>query len=117
MMQTTSYHAGLAAEETVANLYRQTGHVISAQRLRTSAGEIDLVAEKDGEYIFIEVKQSKTHARAAERIGRRQMARICSAAEIFMHDQPGGSCNLARFDAALVDQTGRVEIIENAFAA
>ena len=52
---------------------------------------------------------------AAARLSRRQMDRICMAALIYADKLPGGALTDIRFDAALVDATGRVEIIENAF--
>ena len=52
---------------------------------------------------------------AAGRISRRQMDRICQAALLFTDRLPAGSLTELRFDAALVDAAGRVEIVENAF--
>lgn len=67
--------------------------------------------------IFIEVKQSKTHAQAAEHLTERQMARIYGAASEFIGGEPAGQLTPVRFDVALVDGMGRIEILENAFAA
>jgi putative endonuclease len=47
----------------------------------------------------------------------RQMARIASAAAEFLGHEPQGQLTPARFDVALVDACGSVEILENAFAA
>ncbi len=112
-----SYHAGLAAEDSVALLYSRSGRPITARRWRGSAGEIDLVARDGAEVIFIEVKQSKTHALAAEHLGPRQMARIYNTASEFLAGEPNGQNTSVRFDVALVDSVGRIEILENAFAA
>lgn len=91
--------------------------MITARRWRGQGGEIDIVA-RDGEgVIFIEVKAARTHARAAERLGRAQQLRIYEAAAEFLAGEPRGSLTEARFDVALVDATGRIEILENAFAA
>ena len=43
--------------------------------------------------------------------------RIWSAASEFLAGEPAGQDTPARFDVALVDGQGRIEIIENAFAA
>lgn len=112
-----SYHAGLAAEVLVERHYEQSGRRICARRWRGSAGEIDLVARDGAEVIFIEVKQSCTHARAAEHLTERQMARIYGAASEFIGAEPAGQLTPVRFDVALVDGQGRIEIVENAFAA
>jgi putative endonuclease len=112
-----SYHAGLAAEAAVARLYQGSGRVIAAQRWRGQSGEIDLVARDGAQVIFIEVKHSDTHAHAAEHLSGRQMARIAGAAAEFLEGEPAGQLTEARFDVALVDGAGRIEILENAFAA
>lgn len=97
--------------------YLDHGHVLVAQRWRGPAGEIDLVMEKDGEVIFVEVKASRTLARAAERIAPRQIARLLRSAEHCLGSFPGGSLTPMRFDVALVDRSGQMEIIPNALAA
>lgn len=112
-----SYHAGLAAESIVVQHYERSGQAICARRWRGTSGEIDLIARDGSEVIFIEVKQSKTHARAAEHLTPRQMARIYGAASEFIGTEPAGQRTAVRFDVALVDGMGRVEILENAFAA
>ena len=121
----TSYHAGGVAEDGVWQDYMRRGHTLAARRWRPAggqrshagAGEIDLIARKDGMVIFVEVKRARDFATAAARLGGRQMARIARSAEAFLGGEPQGTDTPARFDVALVDGTGRIEIIENAFAA
>lgn len=115
MSGTVSYHAGLAAEDQVATLYARKGMEIAARRWRGRAGEIDLVVRDGAGFVFIEVKKSDSHAHAAERLSRRQMDRICLSASEYVADAPGGQLTDMRFDVALVDALGRVEILENAF--
>jgi len=113
----TSYHAGRVAEDIVAERYRRRGLAIAGRRWRGAGGEIDLIV-RDGEaVVFIEVKKSRSHARAAERLGERQIARLFSAASEFLAGEPKGQLTETRFDVALVDGMGRVEILENALAA
>lgn len=112
-----SYRAGLHAEEAVERLYNRSGRSICARRWRGESGEIDLIARDGAEVIFIEVKQSKTHDEAALHLSERQIARICSAASEFIGGEPAGQLTAVRFDLALVDGVGRIEILENAFAA
>lgn len=112
-----SYHAGLAAEDQVARLYSRSGRTVAARRWRGLSGEIDLIFRDGAEVIFIEVKQSRTHAQAAEHLTPRQMRRIYGAAEEFLGGEPAGALTPCRIDVALVDGMGRIEILENAIAA
>jgi putative endonuclease len=112
-----SYYAGLAAEDQVATVYNRSGMAVCARRWRGSGGEIDLIARSGAEVIFIEVKQSATHALAAEHLSPRQMARIYASASEFLAGEPAGQLTESRFDVALVDGRGKIEILENAFAA
>ncbi len=113
----TAYSAGCMAEESVARAYTDCGHDVIAARWRGRSGEIDLILRRGEEYVFVEVKKSSSHGRAAERISARQIARICNAALEFCGRLSTGMMTPMRFDAALVDQFGRVEILENAFGA
>ena len=117
MSGTVSYHGGFAAEDAVALLYERSGHEVVARRWRSTAGEIDLVMRKGGEVVFVEVKRAPDIARAAERLGARQLRRIFQAAELFLGGEPRGTDTPSRVDVALVDGIGRIEVIENASAA
>lgn len=101
----------------MARLYADAGHRVCARRWRGASGEIDLVARDGDAVIFIEVKQSRTHDRAAESLSFRQMQRICAAASEFLAGEPKGQLTDCRFDLALVDGMGRIEIRGNAFTA
>jgi putative endonuclease len=110
-----SYHAGQAAEQQVASEYERRGFLIAHRRWRGSGGEIDLIARNADGVVFIEVKKSSSFETAAARISRRQMDRIYASAAQFLETEPNGQLTNARFDAALVDASGAVQIIENAF--
>ncbi|MFB2531278.1 YraN family protein [Paracoccus sp. p4-l81] len=110
-----NYQAGLLAEACVAAYYDKAGRSIAARRWRGSQGEIDLVARDEDGLIFIEVKRARDFATAALRLSRRQMDRICGAASEYLAGEPTGQLTPMRFDVALVDAMGRVDVIENAF--
>lgn len=110
-----AYHAGLCAEEIVAQDYARRGRPVAHRRWRGQAGEIDLIAREDDCVVFIEVKKSKTFDTAALRLGRRQMDRLCVAATEFLAGEPLGQLTNMRFDLALIDGRGAMRIIENAF--
>jgi len=111
-----SHHAGLAAEEGVARAYVDRGGTVLAERVRTPAGEIDLIVALPDTLVFVEVKARRTARIAAGALGAAQMQRIARAAEIWLDDTGRGGLTPCRFDAALVDGEGRVEILEHAFA-
>lgn len=114
MSGTTSYHAGVAAEDCVARHYAGLGRPVLARRWRGKGGEIDVIARDGEDTVFVEVKRSDTHAAAALRVRDRQVRRLLDCAGEYMGTLPGGMLSPVRFDVALVDATGRVEVIENA---
>jgi len=117
MSGSCSYHAGLAAEDQVAELYQRNGRAVTHRRWRGKGGEIDLVARDGDDVVFIEVKKSRDFARAAESLSSRQMRRIWAAASEFLAGEPLGQMTPSRFDVALVNGVGQIDVIENAFAA
>lgn len=107
--------AGALAEDAVLARYIRQGYLLLDRRWLGRAGEIDLILQQGDCIVFVEVKQSVSHAAAAERLGRHQMNRICSAACEYCGTQPLGQLTEMRFDVALVDGIGRIDILENAF--
>lgn len=112
-----SHHAGQAAEGSAARHYLQRGLQPVARRWRGVAGEIDLILRDGSELVFVEVKQSRSFAQAAVRLGPRQVARLLQAAAEFLAGQPSGLDTAMRFDVALVNAMGEVEVLENALGA
>lgn len=117
MTGSVGYYAGLSAEQAVAQGYRDRGLRVRAERYRGRAGEIDLIVDDGAQIIFVEVKKSKSHAAAAARLSARQISRIFGSASEFLAGEPGGQDTNARFDVALVDQSGQIKILENAISA
>ena len=117
MSGATSYHAGLVAEDQVADHYRRSGWAVAHRRWRGKGGEIDIVVRDGDDIVFIEVKKSRDFARAAESLSLRQMQRIYTAASEYLAGEPLGQLTPARFDVAHVNAQGQIDVIENAFAA
>jgi len=115
MTGSVGYHAGDVAEDIVASDYICRNYQLAARRWRGKGGEIDLVMRDGDKVIFVEVKKSKTFAAAARRLKGTQMERICTAAQEFLAGEPRGQLTNVRFDLAMVDGTGAVKVIENAF--
>lgn len=113
----TNYLAGLGAEDSVARDYSDRGCQVVNQRFRGKRGEIDLVVQDGPTTVFVEVKKAKTHANAALRVTQPKMKRLWSAAEEYVSRLSTGLMTDIRFDVALVDEMGRIEIHENALMA
>jgi putative endonuclease len=106
---------GRSAESAAQAALERDGWKILARRLRTSAGEIDLVAEKEGLLAFVEVKARPMLADAAASLSDRQQARLILAAEIILANNPLWGTEGVRFDLLLVDAAGVVRRIADAF--
>ena len=92
----------LAALLLMCKFYRILG-----RRVRTHAGEIDLVARSpSGVICFIEVKAREERDAAAIALGPRQQARIERAAELFLAQRPGLRPKGVRFDTVIVARRG-----------
>ncbi|MGA0777375.1 MAG: YraN family protein [Gemmobacter sp.] len=117
MIALSRHLAGQSAESAVARHYAQKGYALERSRWRGLSGEIDIILRRGADIVFVEVKSARTQAEAAERLTLRQMRRIWSAASEFLEGEPAGGLTPARIDAALVDRQGRIEILENAYAA
>ena len=109
------YLAGETAEDIVALQYARRGFDVKDRRWRGAGGEIDLIVQGGDVTVFVEVKKSRDFASAAARLSGRQMQRIYDSAGGYLSRSPQGLDTNARFDVALVDGTGAVEILENAF--
>jgi putative endonuclease len=106
---------GLAAEAAAAAALQADGWAVLATRLRTEAGELDLLAERDGLLAVIEVKCRPRLADAAIALAPRQRARLLAAAEQVLAAHPEWGRAGVRCDLMLVDGAGRVRRIADAF--
>ncbi|MCL4117012.1 UNVERIFIED_CONTAM: hypothetical protein GTU68_017942 [Idotea baltica] len=114
-MATTNYYAGHLAEDVVARKYQAAGFDLISKRFRRREGEIDLVLGHANKLYFVEVKKSSSFEKAAQRITSKQIERIKNAALRFLSDTGRVLETDMRFDAALVNETGQVKVIANAF--
>ena len=106
---------GRQAEQRAAAALAADGWAVLGQRVRTPAGELDLVAERAGLLAFVEVKARTTLTDAAFALGAAQRARLLRAAEWWMGANPGPGAAGVRFDVVLVDAAGRLRRIVDAF--
>lgn len=110
-----AHRLGVDAEAVAAAALVAEGWVVLARRLRTAAGEIDLVVERDGLVAFVEVKARRSLSGAAYAVSARQQARIMAGAEAALALNPGWGVAGVRFDVVLVDAGGRVRRVVDAF--
>jgi putative endonuclease len=110
-----SYARGLSAEARACAALEAEGWTVLGRRLRTRAGEVDAVAEKDGLLAIVEVKARPVLADAARALSARQRTRLLAAAESLLAEHPDWGRNGVRFDVLLVDGAGSVRRIADAF--
>ncbi|MBI0432221.1 YraN family protein [Roseomonas sp. KE0001] len=110
---------GREAEARVAARLEAEGWRVLARRQRAGrggpAGEIDLIAEREGLLAFIEVKRRARLSEAALTLAPAQQARLLAGAEAWLAAHPGHGAAGVRFDLVLVDAAGRMRRIADAF--
>ncbi|MCW2410512.1 MULTISPECIES: YraN family protein [unclassified Sphingobium] len=111
--------ARLAAEkrgrqgERIAGWWlRLKGWTILARRVRTRAGEVDLIARRGKIVAFVEVKTRASEALLDEAIDERRLARVAAAAEAVAHNWLGPDDDM-RIDVMLLAPGHRPRHLEN----
>lgn len=110
-----AHAAGLTGEDAAVAALLREGWAVLARRARTRAGEIDLIAEREGLLAFVEVKARPSLSEAAHALGPRQRARLAAAAESWLAENPAHGAAGIRFDVLLVAADGTVRRIADAF--
>ncbi len=110
-----AYLSGLAAEESVLRHYVSKGLAHVASRWRGQRAEIDLILREDETFVFVEVKKSRSFDDALLSLGHAQRQRIMTAAAAFLDSIAVTGLTDMRFDLALVNASGQMQILENAF--
>jgi putative endonuclease len=112
-----AFRVGVTAESRAAAYLAGCGYTIAARRFKSPVGEVDIVARRGAELVFVEVKARRRLDDAAWSLTPRQQKRIVAAAEAWLADHPDdGACDI-RFDVILVARTGRTQHITAAFDA
>jgi putative endonuclease len=106
-------HLGRHAEDQVALTLEAKGFILLARRLRTGAGELDLVAANATHLVFVEVKARNSLVEAAYSISPRAQGRLLEAASVALATHPEWERPNMRFDVALVCPGG-IETLEDA---
>ena len=106
--------SGRRGERIAAWWLRLKGWRILDKRVRTPAGEVDLVARKGNLIAFVEVKMRATAAELDFAIDERRLARVAAAAEVLMPRYAGPGDDI-RVDVILLAPGTRPRHIENAW--
>ena len=112
-----AFRVGLSAESRAAAYLTGHGYAIAARRFKSRVGEVDLVARRGAELVFVEVKARNRLDDAALSVTPRQQKRIVAAAEAWLADHPDDGLRDIRFDVILVARNGRTQHITAAFDA
>ena len=97
------YYFGLIAEKIAAFYLRCKFYQIIAERFKSPFGEIDLIAKRGKQIIFIEIKARKD-ASLMDFISRRQQGRINKAAQYFLLKNAKYQNYHLRFDAIIMNK-------------
>jgi len=112
-----AFRLGLSAESRAAMLLLAKGYRIAARRWKTPVGEIDIVARRRRDLVFVEVKARNHLDDAAEAVTERSKQRIVAAAEYWLARHADDADCFIRFDAILVAPGKMPRHIANAFDA
>jgi putative endonuclease len=106
---------GRKLERRVAMYLRERGYEILATNYQCGHREIDIIAEKNGLIVFVEVrfKSSDVYGSALESITRKKIRNIVEAARLYIHRYGLYNRNV-RFDVASIDGE-RLTYVEGAF--
>lgn len=105
---------GREGEVEAAMFLAQQGWRIVAERVRTKAGEIDLIAKRPGLVAFVEVKWRARRIALGDAIDERRLARVAAAAEIVAHEYASAGEDI-RIDVILLAPGCKPTHIENAW--
>ncbi|MBU7580254.1 MAG: YraN family protein [Porphyrobacter sp.] len=105
---------GREGEAEAAMFLAQAGWRIVAERVKTKAGEIDLVAARSGLVAFVEVKWRARSTDLGDAIDERRLARVAAAVELVWQDYATQGEDI-RIDVLLLAPGRKPTHIENAW--
>jgi putative endonuclease len=122
-MTNTRHTLGKLGEDLAAQRLAALGYVIGARNWRCATGEIDLVTERAGTLIFVEVRTRRgdRFGTPEESITAKKRARLVSAALTYL-DEHAAADRDWRIDVVAIEigprgEVARFDLIENAIEA
>jgi putative endonuclease len=110
-------NAGAQAEQFAADYLQRHGLRLIAKNYRSRFGEIDLILFDGNVLVFVEVRlrRNADFGGAAASIDARKQAKLITTAQQYLTTLP--TVPPCRFDAILLDGSGHIEWLKNAFSA
>jgi putative endonuclease len=110
-------HFGRRGERLAGWFLRLKGYRIRDTRVKTPVGEIDLVAERGGTIVFVEVKARRRRDSAFDPLDAVNTRRIARAAQYYVARHPGIAERPMRFDVIVLAPAAWPRHLVNAFSA
>ena len=110
-----AYRGGHRGELLAALFLRCKLYRIVQRRYKTPVGEIDLIAERFGTTVFVEVKARRRADSEAETLEAVNQARIVRAAQYWLARHPAKAATPLRFDIVFVTPGRWPRHLVNAF--
>lgn len=111
-------HLGKEGEKQALDFLQKAGYQILVSNLRNSAGELDIVARKEGFLCILEIKTRQSSYSPIEAVTWRKRQKILKTTRLFQIQQKLTECPV-RFDVLGISGTPgqfTFELIEDAFS-
>lgn len=113
------YEKGKLGEDTAEEYLIKQGFRVLERCFKCKAGEIDIVAEKDGDYYFIEVKTrwSSDYGNPLESVTYAKQKQVIKAAKFYLAKKrlADAPCHLSAIGIDIAHGEADIEFIEDAF--
>ncbi len=113
-----STEKGRAGEQSAADFLQKEGFTVLDRNFRTKKGEIDIIADKDGELSFVEVKawKSARYDSLEKAVDKKKQQRIIYASKVYLMGIAEEKYSALHYDIVFIDvSTGVIDYIKNAF--
>ena len=114
MKRQLAEQSGRDAEDRAARWLEGQGWEVLAKRVKTKAGEIDLIARREGLIAFVEVKWRRKPEELDFAIDAYRLRRVAAAAEAVAHEYATAGEDM-RVDVILLAPGAEPRHIENAW--
>ena len=116
----STHQKGVMGEDRASAYLTGNGYIIRDRNFRIRGGEIDIIAEKDGCLVFVEVK-SLPHGdidTLSAELGIRKQQKIIKTAKYYLQNHRQYNYQYIRFDVLALDVAGLEPVyhITNAFS-